>query len=136
MTQARHVRLAKKWPNERWQEAWVPAVRAGNILYVSGITSSDIDGKPLGVGDFGAQAARCLDRLADVLERGGGTLGDVVKLTTYLSPHAGPGTTDLYFEIRRQYFGMDGPASTGVVVHALVKPEYLLEIDAIAHLRE
>ncbi|MCZ0738053.1 RidA family protein [Phreatobacter sp. AB_2022a] len=134
MTEARHVRVAKKWPSERWQETWVPAVKADNVLYVSGITATDIDGRPIGSGDFAAQAERCLDKLSDVLGRVGGSLQDVVKLTTYLSPNAGPDAAAQYFAVRERYFGRDGPASTGVVVAALIRPEYLLEIEAIAHL--
>jgi 2-iminobutanoate/2-iminopropanoate deaminase len=135
---ARHeiVRLPKKWPAENWQEAWVPAVKVGNILYISGITSTDSDGNPVGIGDFGAQATRCLDRLKEVLGRAGGTLSDVVKLTSYLTPGVNADGVTLYFDIRKKYFGGAYPASTGVTVHSLAKKEYLVEIDAVAHLHD
>jgi enamine deaminase RidA (YjgF/YER057c/UK114 family) len=129
-------RLPRKWPGENWQKTWIPAVRAGDVLYVSGIASKDNDGTPVGIGDFGAQATRCLERLEDVLERAGGTLSDVVKLTTYLTPGVSAEAVKLYFDIRAQFFGEAGPASTGVTVHSLARPEYLIEIDAIAHLQD
>ncbi len=128
--------LPKKWPSENWQEHWVPGVKVGNILYISGIASSDPDGHPLGVDDFGAQVARCFERLTDVLGRAGGSLSDVVKLTTYLTPQVGADGIRQYFDIRKQYFGAACPASTGVTVHSLAKTEYMIEIDAIAHLEE
>lgn len=130
------VKLPKKWPSENWESTWVPGVRVGNIVYISGITASDIHGQPVGLGDFKVQAERCLDKLRDVLGRIGGTMDDVVKLTTYLTPDAKPESVRAYFDIRAAYFGASGPASTGVTVHSLRREEYLLEIDAIAHLKD
>jgi enamine deaminase RidA (YjgF/YER057c/UK114 family) len=130
------VKLPKKWPSENWESTWVPGVRVGNIVYISGITASDINGQPVGLGDFKVQAERCLDKLRDVLGRVGGTMDDVVKLTTYLTPEARPEAVRAYFDIRAAYFGASGPASSGVTVHSLLRKEYLLEIDAIAHLKE
>lgn len=136
MTTTGIVRLPKKWPSENWQSTWVPGVQAGNVIYVSGITATDIDGRPVGLGDFKVQAERCLEKLRDVLGRAGGTLADVVKLTTYLTPEADAEAVRAYFDIRAAYFGPHGPASSGVTVHSLLRKEYLLEIDAIAHLTE
>ncbi|MDH7795017.1 MULTISPECIES: Rid family hydrolase [unclassified Beijerinckia] len=133
MTKESTVRLPKKWASENWQDAWVPGVKAGNILYISGITASDPDGTPVGVGNFREQAIRCLDKLKDVVERGGGTLDEVVKLTTYMAPGVGPESVNEYFNIRKSYF-KEPPASTGFNVNALARPQYLLEIDAIVHL--
>jgi enamine deaminase RidA (YjgF/YER057c/UK114 family) len=128
--------LPKKWPSENWQEHWVPGVKIGNVVYISGIASSDTDGRPVGVGDLAAQVARCFERLTDVLGRAGGSLSDVVKLTTYLTPQVDADGVRLYFDLRKQFFGAACPASTGVTVHSLAKKEYLIEIDAIAYLAE
>ena len=126
-------RLPKKWPSEEWQTSWVPGVKAGDILYISGITASDPDGNPVGISDFAVQAERCLFKLKDVVERAGITLGNVVKLTTYLTPDVPQDQIDAYFQIRQRYFQGELPASTGVTVHSLRRPEFLVEIDAIAH---
>jgi 2-iminobutanoate/2-iminopropanoate deaminase len=136
MTSADIVSLPKKWSSDDWQSNWVPGVRVGNVVYVSGITATDIDGNPVGIGDFKAQVERCLEKLQDVLRRAGGTLADVAKLTTYLAPDADADAVRAYFDIRASYFGQHGPASTGVTVHSLHRKEYLLEIDAIAYLKD
>lgn len=133
MTQSSLKRLPKKWPSENWQDSWVPGVAANGIIYISGITASSPDGTPIGVGNFEMQARRCLEKLQDVVGRAGGTLADVVKLTTYLTPEVKNEDLGAYFDLRKEFFGSMFPASTGITVHALLKKEYMLEIDAIAH---
>ena len=136
MTQTGFERLPKKWPSENWQDAWVPGVKADGILYISGITSSDPDGMPVGVGDFEKQARRCIEKLKDVVGRAGGSLADIVKLNTFLTPEVKHEDLKKYFDVRKEFFGNAFPASTGVTVHSLLKKEYMIEIDAIAHLRK
>jgi len=128
--------IPKKWPSENWQSSWVPGARAGNVLYISGIAASGTDGQPVGINDFKAQAEWCLKKLGDVLGRVGADYGNVVKLTTYMVPVVGAEQVCVYFEMRKAFFGESLPASTGITVHSLVRPEYLIEIDAIAHLDE
>lgn len=127
------VRLPKKWPSENWESAWVPGIQVDNTIYVSGITSTSVDGEVIGIGDFKAQATRCLEKLQDVLGRAGASMDDVVKLTTYLTPQVDMAEVADYFKIRAPFFGPHGPASTGVTVHSLRRKEFLIEIDAIAH---
>lgn len=136
MSTGRILALPKKWPSEGWQSSWVPGVRVGNVLYVSGITASHPDGRPLGIGDFKAQAERCFEKLGDVLGRAGAAYADVAKLTTYLTPQCDAEALRAYFEVRARFFGSHVPASSGVTVHSLLRPEYMLEIDAVAHLNE
>ena len=134
MPHADIVPLPKKWPSENWQSTWVPGVRVGQVVYVSGITATDENGQPVGIGDIRAQTERCFAKLKDVLGRAGGRLDNVVKLTTYLAADVDAQAVAAYFEVRQAYLGDHGVASTGVNVHALRRPEYLIEIDAIAHL--
>ena len=60
---------------------------------------------------------------------GGGTLADIVKITTFL--------TDIRYReelvpIREEFFGKTTPAATQVAVSALGRPEWLIEVEAIA----
>ncbi len=105
------------------------AVRAGNTLYISGQVAQDREGNVVGRGDIAAQAAQVFANLKAVVEAAGGTLQDIVKLTTY--------TTNLAFrpaiaEARSKYWQSDWPASTFVVISSLAIPDLLVEVEAIA----
>ncbi len=82
-----------------------------------------------GLGDAQAQARQCLQNLQRALEAAGGSLRDVVKLTTY-STH--PAWRSALAEARPEFFAPPYPASTDIVVSALFKPEALFEVEAIA----
>ena len=106
------------------------AVRIGNTLYVSGQVPKDRSDRIVGVGDFEAQARQVYANLRAVLEAAGGSLDDVVKITTFLTRQ------DLFEDWRRiraeVFKGEAHPASTLVVVASLSHLDYLVEIEAIA----
>jgi enamine deaminase RidA (YjgF/YER057c/UK114 family) len=106
------------------------AVRRGPFLFVSGLTARDPEtGLITGKGDIAVQADMIFRKMQKILENAGGSLDDVVKTTDYVT------TLERYREtaaVRRKYFTKGFPAATGVVVKALVSPEALIEIDAIA----
>ena len=101
----------------------------GTTLYISGQVAQDAKGKIVGRGDFPAQARQTLKNVKAMVESGGGTLADVVKVTFYL--------TDVRYRqdlvpIREEFFGPKLPASTLITTPALAHPDYLIEIEAIA----
>jgi 2-iminobutanoate/2-iminopropanoate deaminase len=104
---------------------------AQTLLFVSGQVTFDETGGPAHGRDFEAQARAVLEAVKAQVEAGGGTLADVVKLTTYL--------TDMRYRealvpIREEFFGPKLPAHTQVAVSALGRPEWLIEVDAIVAL--
>lgn len=106
------------------------AVRRGPFLFISGMIARDpATGEVAGTGDIVAQADFIFRKMGKILEAAGGSFDDVVKTTDYVT------TLERYNEtaaVRRKYFRNGFPAATGVVVKALVNPEALIEIDAIA----
>jgi enamine deaminase RidA (YjgF/YER057c/UK114 family) len=103
----------------------------GTTLYISGQVAQDAKGNIVGKGDFAVQARQVLENLRAMVEAGGGTLSDVVKLTFYL--------TDVRYRqdlvpIREEFFGPKLPASTLITTPALAHPDYMLEIEAVAFL--
>jgi reactive intermediate/imine deaminase len=103
----------------------------GTFLYVSGQISQDAKGHIVGRGDFPAQARQVLKNLKGMVEAGGGKLSDVVKLTFFL--------TDVRYRqdlvpIREEFFGPKLPAHTQVAIAALGRPDWLIEVEAIAAL--
>jgi 2-iminobutanoate/2-iminopropanoate deaminase len=105
-------------------------VSGGTTLYISGQVAQDKDGHIVGKGDFAAQARQVLTNLKAMVEAGGGTLADVVKLTFYL--------TDVRYRqdlapIREEFLGPKMCASTLITTPALAHPDYMLEVECIAH---
>jgi 2-iminobutanoate/2-iminopropanoate deaminase len=106
------------------------AVRRGPFLFISGMIARDpATGKVVGRGDIVAQADFIFRKIGQILEEAGGSFDDVVKTTDYVTTLEGYSGTAA---VRRKYFKNGFPAATGVVVKALVNPEALIEIDAIA----
>ena len=103
----------------------------GRTVYVAGQVAWDAQGQLVGPGDFAAQADQVFRNLQAALEDRGGGLGDVVKLTTYVLDVANLGA---FRQVRDQFIppGPNVPASTLVEVSKLARPEFLIEIEAIA----
>jgi 2-iminobutanoate/2-iminopropanoate deaminase len=108
---------------------YTDAVRAGNLLFVSGIVPIDAGGKLVGEGDVAEQARQVFRNMQLVLEAAGCGFDDVVKVVTFLlniddRPVINP--------VRMEFFGEARPASTLVEVSALAVPGALLEIEAVS----
>ena len=106
-----------------------PVARVGDAVFVSGHVSVDGAGNTVGVGDAGAQAEQVFRNVEAALKAAGATMADVTKITCFLVDVA---DYDAYAAVRLRLFPENGPASSTVVVKELVKPEYLIEIEAIA----
>ena len=102
----------------------------GTLVFVSGQVSRDAQGEIVGVGDIRAQTRQVLENMKSVLAQGGATMDDVVKVTVFVTDVAAH-YSDIH-AIRGEYFPKDYPASTMVEVKALVQPELLIEIEAVA----
>jgi aminoacrylate peracid reductase len=110
-----------------------PAVRKGNLLFISGLTATDDKGNIVGKGDIAVQTRHIFKKIGQILEAAGGSFDDIVKTVDYIITTDGyKGTAD----VRREYFKNGFPAATGIVVKELLRPDALIEIDAIAVLDE
>jgi enamine deaminase RidA (YjgF/YER057c/UK114 family) len=106
------------------------AVRVGDRIEVAGTAPVEPDGSST-PGDAGAQAARCLAIVADALAALGGSLADVVRTRMFITD---PADADLVGRAHGAMFGDIRPAATMVVVAALLRPEWKVEIEAEAQL--
>ena len=106
--------------------AWQPE---GKVLHVSGQVAQDATGAVMGKDDIRAQTRQVIENIRTVLAAAGGTLDDVARVTVYVTDMSGLAQIH---EVRGQYFRRPYPASTLVEVKRLVKPDYLIEIDAVA----
>jgi len=105
------------------------AVRAGNLLFVSGFVPVDGEGRLVGGDDVVAQVRQVFGNLGAVLAAAGATFADVVKVTVYLTDITDRARIN---PVRQEVFGDTRPASTLVEVSALVVPGAKVEIDAVA----
>lgn len=105
-----------------------PAVRRGNFIFVAGMTATDDAGNVVGT-TLAEQTRYILSKLKTVLTEAGATMDDVMMTTDYIT------TTDGYREtadVRREFWTSGFPAATGIIVKGLLRPEALIEIDAVA----
>ncbi len=108
---------------------YTDAVRAGDLLFVSGCVALDADGNLVGEGDVVAQTRQVFENIGLCLAAAGASFADVVKVTTFLTNIDDRPAVN---EVRKQVFGAAKPASTLVEVSALVRPEFLIEVEAVA----
>lgn len=109
-------------------------VDGGSLVFVAGQVAMDAQGRIVGEGDVKAQAAQVYRNLAAVLGEAGLTLRDVVKFTTFLTRDEDWAPFGEWRRAEYPRLFPDGvhPPNTGVVVHALARPQLLLEVEAIA----
>ena len=108
---------------------YTDAVRAGDLLFISGCVSLDAGGNLVGEGDVVAQARQVFANIGLCLEAAGASFGDVVKVTTFLTDIDDRARIN---PVRQEFFGEARPASTLVEVSALVLPGFLIEVEAVA----
>jgi 2-iminobutanoate/2-iminopropanoate deaminase len=104
------------------------AVRAGQLLFVSGQVPLDPATGQLVDGDIAAQTRRVFDNLAAVLKAGGRSFADVVRTTVFLADMNDFATVN---EVYGTYFSEPYPARATVQVARLPK-DARVEIDVIA----
>jgi enamine deaminase RidA (YjgF/YER057c/UK114 family) len=118
------------YPEQNLDNDLCQAVRAGNIVFLRGQIGQDLETREsVGIGDVVAQTNQAMANIKMLLEEAGSELAHICKIVVYL--------TDVrYREPVYQTMGkwLKGvfPASTGVVVTALARPEWVVEIDATA----
>jgi 2-iminobutanoate/2-iminopropanoate deaminase len=109
---------------------YVHAVRAGDLLFCSGQIPLDPSTGELVAGTAADQAGRCLENLAAVCQAAGGSLGDAVKVTLYLTDM---GDFAAVNEVYGSFFEADPPARVAIAVSALPKGADV-EMDAVVAL--
>lgn len=99
------------------------------FLFIAGQTPCNSASETVGVGDFRAQAVQVFANLQANLEAAGAGWGNLVKLNVYLVDIA---NFPVFSEVRKQYLVPPYPATSTVAVAALVDPEWMIEIEAVA----
>jgi enamine deaminase RidA (YjgF/YER057c/UK114 family) len=129
-TRIRTFNTRDTYPEQNLDNDLCQAVVANGVVYLRGQVGQDLDtSASVGTGDVEAQAERAMANIKLLLDEAGGTLADIVKVIVYL--------TDIryrepVYRVMGQWLKGVYPVSTGIVVSALARPEWLVEIDATA----
>lgn len=109
-------------------------VAKGSMVFVRGQIGQDLDtSESVAIGDAGAQAEQAMANIAMLLEEAGSRLEHVCKVTIYL---VDPRYREAVYRTVGRWLKGVHPVSTGLVVSALARPEWLVEIDAVAVIPE
>ena len=130
-----HLRIrpfntGQTYPEQRLDNDLCQAVVAGRTVYLRGQVPQDLDsGESLHVGDPAAQAELVMTNVATLLAEAGAAVEHVVSCTVYLTDirHREP----VYRVLGRHLKGVY-PVFTGLVVAALARPEWLVEVTVVA----
>lgn len=109
------------------------AVRFGDLLFISGIVGVDERGRVVGEGDAARQTRQLFENMKKVLDAAGAGFADVLKVTVFLTNIDDRARIN---PVRQEFFGSARPASTLVEVSKLVRPDLLVEIEAVVGLRQ
>jgi enamine deaminase RidA (YjgF/YER057c/UK114 family) len=106
---------------------------AGSLVFISGQVARDASGALVGKDDFAAQVEQVFRNLKIAVEAAGGVMTDLIKLNYYCADSVDPAQLPVVTEIRDRYVNTrNPPASTFVIVRRLVRPDWQIEIEAVA----
>lgn len=118
------------YPEQNIDNDLCQAVVAGDTIYLRGQIGQDLDtSASVGVGDVTAQTEQAMSNIATLLAEAGSSTDDIVKVTIYL---VDPRYRESVYRVVGRWLKGVHPVSTGLVVSALARPEWLVEVDVIA----
>ena len=137
MTTHRRIRpfnTRETYPEQNLDNDLCQAVVAGNTVYLRGQIGQDLDSREsVGIGDVAAQTEQAMANIDMLLQDSGSALEDIVKIVVYLTDVR---YREAVYQVMGRWLKGVFPVSTGVVVTALARPEWVVEIDAIAVIPE
>jgi 2-iminobutanoate/2-iminopropanoate deaminase len=111
----------------------IAEVTGGKTVYIAGQVGIDASGNLVSKDDFRAQVEQVFKNLKAAVEAAGGDMTNLVKTNYYVAESVDPALLGTVRELRDKYIDTaHPPTSTFVVVKRLVRPEYLIEVEAVA----
>jgi enamine deaminase RidA (YjgF/YER057c/UK114 family) len=122
------------YPEQDLDNDLCQAVVAGGTIYLRGQIGQNLDtSASVAIGDVEGQAEQAMANIEQLLREAGSELGHIVKVVVYL---VDPRFREPVYRVMGRWLKGVHPVSTGLVVSALARPEWLVEIDAVAVLPE
>jgi enamine deaminase RidA (YjgF/YER057c/UK114 family) len=109
-------------------------VAKGTMVFVRGQIGQDLEtSKSVGIGDVAAQADQAMKNIKMLLEEAGSSLQHICRVTIYIID---PRYREAVYRVIGRHLKDVFPVSTGLVVSALARPEWLVEVEATAVIPE
>lgn len=130
-----HLRIRKfntrdTYPEQNLDNDLCQAVVANGVVFLRGQIGQNLEtSESVGIGDVAAQAEQAMANVAMLLREAGSDLADICKVTIYL---VDPRYRESVYRVIGKWLKGVFPVSTGIIVSALARPEWLVEIDVIA----
>lgn len=131
MTKTR-INPAGLFPSERYGFSQIVVAQGGKTVYLSGQVGCDEQLRMVDLQDLGAQARKALENVETALQAAGGTRDDVVSLRIYIVGENMKDTTAVTAALSGFFHPERLPATSWIGVATLARPEFLIEIEAIA----
>lgn len=129
-TRIRPFNTKDTYPEQNLDNDLCQAVVANGVVYLRGQIGQDLETREsVGLGDVEVQTEQAMANIKMLLEEAGGDLEDIVKVTVYI---VDPRYRETVYRTMGRWLTGVFPVSTGLVVSALARPEWLVEIDATA----
>jgi len=122
------------YPEQNLDNDLSQGVVAANIIFLRGQVAQDLDtAENVALGDPVEQTHRVMQNIQLLIEEAGGRMEHLAKLVVYLTDIR---HREVVYRTMGEYIKGIHPACTGLVVVALARPEWLVEIDATAVIDE
>ena len=130
-TRIRRFNTKDTYPEQKLDNDMCQTVVArGSMVFVRGQIGQDLDtSQSVCIGDAAGQAEQAMKNIDMLLREAGGKLEHICKVTIYL---VDPRYREAVYRVIGRWLKGVYPVSTGVVVSALARPEWLVEVDVTA----
>jgi enamine deaminase RidA (YjgF/YER057c/UK114 family) len=129
-TRIRKFNTRETYPEQKLDNDLCQAVVANGTVYLRGQIGQDLDTREsVGVGDVAVQTEKAMANIAMLLDEASSKLEDICKITVYLVDVR---YREAVYTVVGKWLKGVYPVSTGLVISALARPEWLVEIDVIA----
>lgn len=126
----RKFNTKETYPEQTLDNDLCQVVRAGNLVFLRGQVGQDLEtNESVGLGDAAAQAEQAMANVKTLLEEAGSRLEHICRIQVYI---VDPRYREPVYRVIGHWLKGVYPVSTGLVVQALARPEWLMEIEATA----
>lgn len=125
------MNVQRYFTNTEWEPkvGYCRALRAGNLIYISGTAPIGDDGNTFAPNDAYAQACRCFEIICDTLQAMDSSLHQVVRTRMYVTDIR---QWEAFGKAHQEFFGEHPPVTAMVEVKGLINPDMLIEVEAEA----
>ncbi len=130
-TRIRQFNTAKTYPEQKIDNDLCQTVVAkGSMVFVRGQIGQNLDtSESVCIGDAAGQTEQAMKNIDMLLREAGSKLEHICKITIYIID---PRYREAVYRVVGKWLKGVYPVSTGIVVSALARPEWVVEVDAIA----